>query len=54
MNPESLIEGFQKTIVEESYYKDGASEVLGKSKQGKPGFNPKLEKELSDIFKSVQ
>lgn len=35
------------------YYKDGASEVLSKA-NGRPSFNPNLEKELSDLFSTAE
>lgn len=45
--------GLSLESITQSYYKDGAHEVLSKSREGRPQINPNLEKELSDLFNTV-
>lgn len=37
----------------QSFYKDGAHEVLSKNREGRPHINSNLERELSDLFNAV-
>eukprot|EP01127_Copromyxa_protea_P008790 TRINITY_DN2021_c0_g1_i1.p1 TRINITY_DN2021_c0_g1~~TRINITY_DN2021_c0_g1_i1.p1 ORF type:complete len:404 (-),score=107.54 TRINITY_DN2021_c0_g1_i1:138-1349(-) len=54
LDAETLVRNMESTLHDEDYYKDGLSEVLGKTKNGRPQVNPNLEQELSSLFKNVE